>query len=218
MSRTDFGKVITNFVILIVLVICLVLIADKDLLRTAMGQSKKTITHSQWKNQPVEFVKVKVAGKSINLNATSENKEEFASENKEEFDGEDDWLKGLVIHFKNRSDKNIIYIKVDLSFPETMGSGIGLAHILEFGRYPGKQNVASNDKILKPGEEVEIPLTDDDHTRMYDFLRKHNFHRVNDLDILLQHVIFEDDIMWLAGDIFKRDPFNSTKWVNINKQ
>jgi hypothetical protein len=40
-----------------------------------MGQSqKKTITHSQWKNQPVAFVKVKVAGKPISLKATSAEK------------------------------------------------------------------------------------------------------------------------------------------------
>jgi hypothetical protein len=207
MSRNDFGKVITNFVILIMLVII-----------TAMGQSrKKTITHSQWRNQPVKCVKVKAAGQSFNFNATI-NTLHATFEHYEAFDGDDDWLKGLVVHLKNTSNKNIIYINLHLSFPETDVGGPRMSQPMEFGRYPEKPNVGSNDKVLKPGEEIEIALTDDDHAQLYDFLRSRNFHHLNDLRLALQFVVFEDDIMWLGGALMKRDPFNSASWVNINKQ
>jgi hypothetical protein len=207
MSRNDFGKVITNFVILIMLVII-----------TAMGQSrKKTITHSQWRNQPVKCVKVKAAGQSFNFNATI-NTLHATFEHYEAFDGDDDWLKGLVVHLKNRSEKNIIYINLHLSFPETDVGGPRMAHPLEFGRYPKKPNVGSNDKVLKPGEEAEIALTDQEYADLTHFLKSRNFHQVNDLRILLQEVIFEDDTMSLGDGIFKRDPLDPTRWTRVNQQ
>jgi hypothetical protein len=215
MSRTDLRKVIANFIILIVLVICFIFITDSHLieLSTAMGQSqKKTISYSKWNNQPVEFVKVKAAGKHISLKA-----QKAHSEYKEEFDGDDDWLKGLVVHLKNTSNKNIIYINFHLSFPETDVGGPRMAESMTFGQYPEKPNVGSSDKVLKPGEELEISLTDKKHTDLYYFLRSRNFHQVNSLQIALQFVIFEDDTAWAGGVPMKRDPFNWTSWVKIDQ-
>jgi hypothetical protein len=101
----------------IALVICLIVITDTHLfvLSRAIGQSpKKTISHAKWKGQPVEFATVKAAGKTLSIKA-----EKAQTEYKQEFDGDDDWIKGLVIHLKNTSNKNIIYINFNLSFPET---------------------------------------------------------------------------------------------------
>jgi hypothetical protein len=218
MPRTDLRKIIANFITLIVLVICFSLISDLRLfeLGTAMGQSqKKTITHAHWKNQPVKF-RIKAAGKPLSLKATSENEEEI------DIDGDDDWLKGLGVHLKNTSNKNIIYINFHLAFPETDISGLSMSHSMRFGRYPEKPNVGSNDKVLKPGEEIEIALTDKEHADLYDLLKSRNFHQVNSLRVVLQSVIFEDDTQFYGGNLMKRDPFNSALWVNageyINQQ
>jgi hypothetical protein len=213
MSRTDFRKVIANFVILIVLVICLIAITDSHLfeLSTAMGQSgKKTISHSQWKNQPIEFVKVKAAGRPISLKATSENKEEF--------DGDDEWLKGFVVYLKNTSNKNIIYINLHLAFPETDVGGPRMSHLLEFSQYPESPNVGSSDKVLKPGEEIEIPLPDVEHTKLYEFLKSGSFNHVNNLRLALQFIIFEDDTAWAGGALMRRNPDNPAEFVRINQQ
>jgi hypothetical protein len=214
MPRTDLRKVIANFIILIVLVICLISITDSRLfeLSPALGQSqKKTITHSKWKNQPVEFVKVKAAGRSIGLKTYFENKDE----DKEEFDGDDDWMKGLVFYLKNTSNKNIIYISFTLGFPETDVLGARMGHILTFGHYPEKPNVGSNDKVLKPGEEIEIALKDNEHADLNTFLQSRSFNQVSSVHFNLQSVVFEDDIKWLGGYLMRRDPNNPSEWHTI---
>jgi hypothetical protein len=227
MSRTDFRKLLSNLTILIVLVVCLIYITDSRLfeLSTAMGQSqKKSITHPQWKNQPVEFFKIKTTSKTLSFKTAS-----VATEHREEIDsdGDDNWLKGLVVHLRNRSNKNIIYFNFHLTFPETDVSGARLSHSLHFGSYPEKpsekpsenQNtVASTFKVLKPGEETEIALSDYDHTAFYDLLQRHNLTHVTDLHIILQQVIFDDDTSWLGGSFFKRDPLNPDAWVNVDNQ
>lgn len=37
----------------------------------------------------------------------------------EEFDGDGDWLRNLTLKVKNKSDKVITYIVLDLTFPQT---------------------------------------------------------------------------------------------------
>jgi hypothetical protein len=72
------------------------------------------------------------------------------------------------------------YINFHLSFPETDIVGATMAHSLYFGRYPDKPNVASNEKVLKPGEEekvlkpgeeTDIALTDDQYASLNNFLK-----------------------------------------------
>jgi hypothetical protein len=207
MSRNDFMKIITNFVIVILLVVI-----------TAMGQSKKTITHTQSPDQPVQLVKVKAAGKFVDLSPMAYLLKRAATMT-ESFDGDDDWLKGLVIYGKNRSEKNIIYIDLGLIFTELKISGIPLGHGLQFGRYPEKPYVGSNEKVLKPGEEIEIHLTDEQHAMLIDWFKRHNFHQVDALNINCSSVIFDDDTMSLGGgSIFKRDPNDPRRWINTDKQ
>jgi len=224
MPRTDLRKVIANFSILIALVICLIVITDTHLfgLSRAIGQSpKKTISYAKWKDQPVEFATVKAAGKTLSIKA-----EKAQTEYKQEFDGDDDWMKGLVIHLKNTSNKNIIYINFNLSFPET-DVGAVIVQPLEFGRYPDKPPVASNEKVLKPGEEekvlkpgeeTDITLTDETYAGLIGSFKSRNFQKVNTLEIILQFVIFEDDTAWLGGSLMKRDPFNPKAWARIDQQ
>jgi hypothetical protein len=183
-----------------------------------MGQSrKKTIIHSQSPHQPVQLVKVKVEGKFIDLSQMAYSLKTGATMT-ETFYADDDWLKGLVIYGKNQSEKNIIYIDLGLIFPETEVAGIPLGHNLQFGRYPEKPNVGSNDKVIKPGEEVEIHLTDDDHTHLYRFFKRHNFHQVDALRISSPRAFFNDDTMSFGDGIFKRDPLDPTRWTRVNQQ
>jgi hypothetical protein len=215
MPRADLRKVIANFSILIALVICLIVITDTHLfgLSRAIGQSpKKTISYAKWKDQPVEFTTVKAAGNTLSIEA-----EKAHTEYKQEFDGDDDWMKGLVIHLKNTSNKKIIYINFNLSFPET-DVGAVIVQPLEFGRYPDKPPVASNEKVLKPGEETDITLTDETYAGLIGSFKSRNFQKVNTLEIILQLVIFEDDTAWLGGGLMKRDPLNPKAWARIDQQ
>jgi hypothetical protein len=152
---------------------------------------------------------MKVAGKLFEFEA--------GSEFKKDFDGYDDWMRGLAITFKNTSNKNIVYVRVFLLFPETEAAGPGMGFPLQFGRFPKKPSIGSYDNLLKPGEEMEIILTDDEHNRLQSFLKSGSFNKVNRLRLFLESVIFEDDIMWFGGDLMRRDPDNPNRWLPIDK-
>jgi len=205
-------KIVAKFTAMILLVICFFLISSAQPLglNAFEGQSsQKSITYSPHRNQPVRFDKIKAAGKLFEFEA--------GSEFKKDFDGDDDWMRGLAITFKNTSNKNIVYVRVFLLFPETEDAGPIMSCPLQFGRFPKKPSIGSYDNLLKPGEEMEIILTDDEHNRLQSFLKSGSFNKVNRLRLFLESVIFEDDIMWFGGDLMRRDPDNPNRWLPIDK-
>jgi hypothetical protein len=123
---------------------------------------------------------VKVAGRPVALG--------------QPFAAGDDWLRGLAVRFKNISTKPIIYVQLNLSFPEASYHGGGLGQMLRFGRNgSGDECIAPAVKSLSPGEEAEITFTDGDLNNFRSFAEKLNgsadFHR---LRLGLASVKFED--------------------------
>jgi hypothetical protein len=210
MSRQDLRKIATNFTTLILLLICLFIASSS---RPAWGSvfwwqsPRKSIIHTPQRNQPIQFDKVKIAGKLIELKANSESKEDF--------DGDDDWMRGLTVSFKNTSDKNIVYVSLVLMFPETTSAGPVMGFPLQFGRKPENADDKNYEGVLKPGEETEIVLTDDKHEHMQTFLKSRSFNKMSEVRLFLGSVVFDDDIQWFGGDLMRRDPKNPRQWHTI---
>ena len=205
-------KIAAKFTAMILFVICFFLTSSSKPLRLSAfgGQSpQKSITYSPERNQPVRFDKIKAADKLFEFEA--------GSEFKKDFDGDDDWMRGLAITFKNTSNKNIVYVNVLLLFPETEAAGPIMGFPLQFGHFPKKPNIGSYDNLLKPGEEMEIGLTDDQHNHLQSFLKSRSFNKINRLRLFLESVIFEDDILWVGGILMRRDPDNPNRWLPIDK-
>ena len=205
-------KIAAKCAAMILLVICCFLTSSSQPLGLSAfgGRSpQKSITYSPQRNPPVRFDKIKTAGKLFEFEA--------GSEFKKDFDGDDDWMRGLAITFKNTSNKSIVYVRVLLLFPETEAAGPSMSGTLQFGRFPYKPSIGSYDNLLKPGEEMEIVLTDDEHNNLQSFLKSRSFNKVNRLRLFLESVIFEDDIMWSGGDLYRRDPDNPNQWLPIDK-
>jgi hypothetical protein len=145
-------KIVAKFTAMILLAICFFLTSSAQTvgLNAFEGQAaQKSITYSPQRNQPLRFDKIKAAGKLFEFEA--------GSEFKKDFDGDDDWIRGLAIKFKNTSNKNIVYVSVLLLFPETEVAGPAMGHPLQFGRFPDKPSIGSYDNLLNPGEESEYP-------------------------------------------------------------
>lgn len=222
MSRTELRKIVGNISILFMLVVCLIFITDSNLfgLGKVIGQSNnKVITYSKWKNQPVEISTVKAAGKDISLQAARPQ-----AEYKEEVEGNDDWLNGLVLHLVNTSNKNIIYIKVSLLFPEIVIDGSNLSHPIHFGHYPyvvddgNVQPLVAGNEVLKPGEETDLILPDDQYVGLNKFMQHYNYSIVNSVHMALQFVIFDDDTAWSGGNLMQRNPADLKSWIKITAQ
>jgi hypothetical protein len=204
------GKLSGSIITLGFLVTCLVFLmgntqsAGLDLI---WGQSKKkVITQTTWRTEPpVKFVHLRTAGKEV----------EF----EKEFDGDDDeWTRGLGITLENTSKRNIIYINVSLIFPETKAAsseGYPMASALEYGKYPRTPSHGNYDTLLRPGEKVDLELSDSRHSDLRSFLQHYNFSKVNALHIHLNQVIYDDDTMWMGDILFRRDPSNPNSWNRI---
>ena len=151
MSRQDLRKLFTNFTTLILLLFCLFIISSSYPAGGSVfwwQSPQKSITHSPQRNQPVRVDNIVAAGNFFEFKAESEATKEFESGN--------DWMRDLTVAFENTSNKNIVYVRFFLLFPETTVAGPIMGSPLAFGRYPDKPGIGSSDKLLSPGEKVEI--------------------------------------------------------------
>jgi hypothetical protein len=73
---------------------------------TQAQSDERVVNLYQWRNEPLKIHSIKVKGKEIKPN------EKFADE-------DDDWFRDLVVEVENISDKTIVYMAINLSFPKT---------------------------------------------------------------------------------------------------
>jgi hypothetical protein len=149
---------------------------------------------------------VKVKGRKIRSN------ERFASD--------EDWLSGLTINIKNRSDQAIRLAAIQLQFPRPSGSEgpIAIADI-----YYGNRALLTRLPImserspgLAPGEAVDIELSDSELDAIEMMLGDTGYSAsIETVDLRISNVIFEDDSMWEAGTRLQRDHNEPRTWSNV---
>jgi hypothetical protein len=216
MTRQVLRKLAGNLSILILLSACLFFVSSP---KAAWGSAffwqtpKKSITKYEHRKMPLRFGKVRAAGKLLELKAGPESRE--SQESREEFDADDDWMKGLAVNFTNTSDKAIVYFRLLLIFPETESAGPPMAFPMIFGRRPKDAEDRNFDNVLKPGEEAEVALNEDQYGKLQNFLKSSSFDKVTSVRLFLEEVAFDDDLMWMGGDLWKRDPNDANQWLPI---
>jgi len=134
---------------------------------------------------------------------------------------DDEWMDGLTVSVRNKSDKALTYVQVTLDFPKVENSAEDeeppLAYFLYFGTRE-KPDAAAPLPSIKPGEVVELTLT----TERYDILKRHlqelKYSRgIKKVKMTLHAVIFEDDLMWNSGVMMRRDPNDPYRWHAIRQ-
>lgn len=175
---------------------------------TAVGQtvdnSKKIIKKIDFIDshvkEPIEIVEVRSNGKVVHLD------ESFA---------DDQWLKDLVIKFKNVSDKTITHLDFNLLFPETRESGLPLSYSLHYGLFRSQQyQGALGMKELRPGDTSEVTLGLKDYGQLKEALASRK--DINDftlVNLTVAVAYFDDGMQWSAGDLFRPDPARPGKFV-----
>lgn len=158
-------------------------------------------------NEPIGLTQVKVNGERV-----------FA---KKAFLADDQWLKGLVISVKNRSDKLILFASIQLQFPRPTGSQDPMViDDMFYGNRALQTRPPTPDERLTgiaPGETVEIRLSEQQYVDLTQLLIMTNYSlSVEKVDLRIDSVIFEDDTMWTRGAITRRDPSDPSTWRNVN--
>ncbi|MGH9932544.1 MAG: hypothetical protein ACREA9_25350, partial [Pyrinomonadaceae bacterium] len=156
-SSTSWNTVVlagTGFVCMVVLI--LIWYLNFGVSKTAAQSQDKTLEKLEsYANEPLRIVEVKAANKSIRLG--------------EGFSAGEDWLKNASFTVKNLTDKDIIYIEIDINFPETKSSGNEMSYRLKFGHRPAAHD--SNPLLnFKPNDDLILSLEGDKYDRLIRFV------------------------------------------------
>lgn len=155
-------------------------------------------------NEPLEVSEPKLQGTPIALGRR--------------FDSTDvDWIKNLTFKIKNRSNKPITFIHLDVIFPETRATGPVLVHQLFLGQREDMTSTLVNNLPfeLMPGKQEHVSL-EPAYARIKRLIEhKSKVENIHDVEIEVYEVMFADGTLWSGGIVWKRNPDISSphKWV-----
>jgi hypothetical protein len=196
------------FVFLITLCLSIAVVAQSVMLGsfTAGQAGQKVIEKAFTRNEVVEFTEIKVSQKAVTPGKP--------------FDTEDEWLKEVFLKVKNISGKPIVYLAVNVNFPETRATGSMMSYPVVFGQRPGSKSkfAKQHDPIfLQPGDTLEVPL-DQHYAKIKPFVEERSpIANIRDLELEIGFVIFADNTAWTAGAFLRQDPNNADHYINVGQ-
>ena len=153
-------------------------------------------------NEPLTIVGIKASNRSVKPG--------------EKFSGNNDWLKNASIRVQNSSEKDIVYIEIDLNFPETKTSGNEISYRLKLGHRPGAHDT-NPPLLLKANDGAVLNLDDDRYDQLVKVVeQRHPMSGIRRVDMRLGFVIFSDGTAWSGGLFQRRDPNNPNRYIPMN--
>lgn len=171
----------------------------------AQNSKKKVVRPLSLVVEPVE-IEIKHRGQPVKAN--------------EGFDGDSDWFKNLKFKIKNRSEKAITYVVLDLTFPETATTGndrVGL-HQIRLGVSPELKSSGSQ-FYLAAGDSKQISL-DTEYSEIKKLVESRiPVENITNLVLRLETALFDDETKWFAGTLYRRNsnPSDPHKWIPIDR-
>lgn len=135
----------------------------------------------------------------------------------QKFDADDDWLKGLIISVRNKSNKIILFVSIGLRFPRSPGSPekISVSDIPYGNRELLTRSPIAEERLIgiAPGETGDVQLTPSRFDDLRVFLAGTGYpSSIEKVNLRLDRVIFEDDTMWDGSSLLYRDPKDPSRW------
>lgn len=169
----------------------------------ASKPSKYIGKYRVYPNEPVVIEGVKVKGNPVNINS--------------KIISDESWLNGLSFKVRNISNKNIVYISLEIIFPETKTDQPVLAFPLRYGTKPLQPNQASNLNSLVPNQETEFIISGSQYENIKRFIEHRTpVANINAATIDVVFVMFADDTGWATGSFMHRKPDAPTQWEDDN--
>lgn len=135
----------------------------------------------------------------------------------------EDWVENLGFTIKNTSNKRMIYINVELDFPETAVNGHPLMVYdqLSIGIHPtafGDALRHAKPLALEPGDTTTASLSSDRLRLLKEFLASGKFQLADltQVNIRIDHIIFDDGTKWSQGYQYKPNPAVRGGYEQIN--
>ena len=168
----------------------------------AEAQTKLIKRNGWYQGAPIEVFDLKVKGRSVSFN--------------EAFEADGNWLKGVSLKIKNKSEKAIVCIYMLVIFRETAPAPMTYP---KFFGHPTNTGIEPEGPPLelKPGEELTVSFAGE-----FEALKRAVEHRrpvdsVNIVELEITRAYFEDGMMWDLGELYRPDPDNPGKWILVEK-
>ena len=171
---------------------------------TAGGQAReKVIEKARTENEVVQFSEIKVSQKVVEPGKAFD-------------DDDEEWAGKIFLKVKNISDKAIVYLSVNINFPETRATGAMMSYPIVLGQMPGSKFRQFHDPIsLLPGDSLEIPVTQN-RERMKSFVEQGMpFRDITKVELEIGFVVFADKTAWSAGSLKRQNPNNPDRYDPI---
>ena len=137
---------------------------------------------------------------------------------KEEFDESDDWPRKMSLEIQNIGSKPIVYLEVNLNFPETKSSGSMMSYPIKLGIRPDlPPSGDSKSLLLMPGEKLDIPVSDR-YDKVESFIRRrHPMKQIHKAQVEIGFIIFEGGTAW-AGEFLQPDPAKAGRYIPVGRK
>jgi len=195
-----------------------VAIANSNPLKLLQQSDEKTIEKAEFGNEPFELSELSLQNTKINL------RQKFSIESLIEKSGgkAEDWLENLKFTLKNTSGKRVIYIAIDLDFPETKMNGPMMVYNQLGMGIPPKatedQSQHTTPLVFEPDSTLTFTLTAKQLQLIKLFLSSRNFQLadINKVVITVDYLIFEDGMKWQIGRFYKPNPNKPSGYDQIS--
>jgi hypothetical protein len=177
----------------------------------AQRTDDKLVIRHDWGNEPVEFSNFHTKNLVI-----APGRKFSAAEAGAEY-----WLESFAFNLKNVSDKKIVFVLLHLHFPETGVTGSRLVYSLEIGIPPkamGPPLEYAKPLSVDPGETFTFTLSAKELEDIKSFLelKKYQLVDLNQMDIVLGPVVFDDGMKWEMRSMSRPDPNSPSGYKRIN--
>jgi hypothetical protein len=138
----------------------------------------------------------------------------------ERFNGGPNWVKNISLKLRNTTEKPIIFITLNVNFPETRSVGNLMSYPLQFGEMPGVPPGTSKPKQLRlePGGTVGVDLATE-FERIRKFVSsRYPLESVNEVQLEIGFVVFGDNTGWAAGNFLQQDPKDPRRWYPLTHE
>jgi hypothetical protein len=194
-----------TYLVLIVVVLRGVLVPKPARVNaTAPQDQRKSLEEAFAANPQVRVTTIKVGTKERRF--------------KDAFEESDDWLRKLSFEIQSGAPKPIVYLEMNLNFPETKSSGSMMSFPLKLGVRPDIKT-ANNNKplLLMPGDKLNIPVSEY-YDKLERFLgTRHAMNQIRKAQIEVGFIIFEDGTAW-AGEFMRPDPYQPGRYLPVGSQ
>lgn len=166
----------------------------------AAQRQEKELRKVEIPGEPFQLVSLKVKGRAVAL--------------KRKFVGDADWLKDFEVVVKNVSEKQIVYLTVEVFFPATETLPYPLVVPLRFGKMPESPEEIASLKGLAPGKSAKLVFDGQLFENVMGDLssKTGGKYTYDSVELRVGMTVFSDDTMWSEGQTMRRDPSKPGRW------